>query len=309
MAILIYKGDREITPWLEALKAVDDTLDIRVYPEVGNAEEITFGLTWPYPHGLWNDFPNLRALSSIGAGVSHILDDETLDANIPVLKLTDSRLNQSMWEYLLATVSYQAMQLHRYAYQQSEKLWAELSPRGFESVTVGIYGLGSIGKYVAERLAGLGFVVKGFANSPKEIEGVTVYTPDDVTDEVMRALDIVVSILPLTPQTVGFFDQHFFARLKEGASLINVGRGPQVVEEDLLDALERGQLSHAYLDVFIQEPLPETDPFWSHPQVSVTPHIASITNPVSVAPQIVENYHAAMRGDALCNVVDRKMGY
>ena len=137
--------------------------------------------------------------------MSHILEDETLDRDIPVLKLTDSRLNQSMWEYLLATISYQAMQLHRYDLQQRERDWAELPPRGFDSVAVGIYGLGSIGKYVAERLAGLGFVVKGFANSPKEIEGVAVYTPDEVTDTVMQRLDIVVSILPLTAQTEGFF--------------------------------------------------------------------------------------------------------
>ena len=309
MAILIYKGDRDITLWLKALKAVDDTLDIRVYPDIGNPEEITFGLTWPYPYGLWNDFPNLRAISSIGAGVSHILEDETLDRDIPVLKLTDSRLNQSMWEYLLATISYQAMQLHRYDLQQREGDWAELPPRGFDSVTVGIYGLGSIGKYVAERLAGLGFVVKGFANSPKEIEGVAVYTPDEVTDTVMQRLDIVVSILPLTAQTEGFFDQAFFARLKRGATFINVGRGAQLIELDLIAALESGQLSHAWLDVLVQEPLRKDHPFWTHPQVSITPHIASITNPDSVSTQIVENYRAATEGNALHNVVDRRVGY
>ena len=309
MAILIYKGERDITRWLKALKAVDDTLDIRVYPEVGNAEEITFALTWPYPHGLWNDFPHLKAISSIGAGVSHILEDETLDRDMPILKLTDSRLNQSIWEYLLATISYQAMQLHRYQKQQGEKVWAELPPRGFDSVTVGIYGLGSIGKFVAERLAAEGFVVKGFANSPKEIAGVEVYTPSEVTDTVMQSLDIVVSILPLTAQTEGFFDQAFFARLKKGATFINVGRGAQLIEVDLIEALESGQLSHAWLDVLVQEPLREDHPFWIHPQVSTTPHIASITDPLSVAAQIVENYHAAMQGNALHNVVDREMGY
>ncbi len=309
MAILIYKGDRDITLWLKALKAVDDTLDIRVYPDIGNPEEITFALTWPYPHGLWSDFPNLRAISSIGAGVSHILEDETLERDIPVLKLTDSRLNQSMWEYLLATISYQAMHLHRYDLQQREKSWAELPPRGFDSVTVGVYGLGSIGRYVAERLATLGFVVKGFANSPKEIEGVAVYTPEMVTEDIMQCLDIVVSILPLTPQTEGIFDTVFLSRLKQGACLVNVGRGPQVVEKDLIEALDSRQLSHAYLDVFREEPLPNAHPFWSHPQISVTPHIASITDPESVALQIVENYHHARDGLVLYNIVDRALGY
>ena len=309
MALLIYKGKRDITAWLEALKEVDETLDIRIYPKVGDPGEIDFVLTWPYPHGLWHPFPEIKAISSIGAGVSHILDDPTLDPKIPVLKLTDSRLNQSMWEYLLAAISYQAMQLPAYGYQQEQKQWQELPPRGFDSVTVGIFGLGNIGRFVAEKLATLGFVVKGFANSPKEITGVEVYTPEDTTDEVMGSLDIVVSILPLTPSTVGFFDAAFFARLKEGVGFINVGRGPQVEEIELIQALDSGRLSHAWLDVFVDEPLREDHPFWTHPKVRVTPHIASITDPRSVAAQIVDNYRRATKGLALENVVDRESGY
>ena len=309
MALLIYKGKRDITAWLEALKEVDETLDIRIYPRVGDPGEIDFVLTWPYPHGLWHPFPEIKAISSIGAGVSHILDDPILDPKIPVLKLTDSRLNQSMWEYLLAAVSYQATQLPLYGYQQEKKQWKELPPRGFDSVTVGIFGLGNIGRFVAEKLASLGFEVKGFANSPKKVAGVEVYTPEEMTDKVLGNLDIVVSILPLTPSTVGFFDAAFFARLKEGAGFINVGRGPQVDEVKLIQALDSGQLSHAWLDVFADEPLPEDHPFWTHPKVRVTPHIASITDPRSVAAQIVDNYRRASKGFALENVVDRESGY
>jgi len=309
VAILIYKGDRDITLWLEALKAVDETLDIRIYPEVGNVKEITFALTWPYPHGLWNSFPNLQAISSIGAGVSHILDDDTLDSSIPVLKLTDSRLNQSMWEYLISTVSYQAMGFHHYHYQQHSREWKERPPRGFDTITVGVFGLGNIGRYVAEKLAYMGFDVKGFANSHKEIEDIDVYTPGKVTDTLMKSLDIIVSILPLTSDTERYFNQKFFNRLKRGASFINVGRGPQVVEADLIEVLESGQLSHAWLDVFREEPLAEDHIFWTYPQISITPHIASITDPVSVAPQIVENYHAVMKKTALKNIVNRELGY
>jgi len=309
MAILIYKGNRDISAWIEALKAVDETLDIRIYPKVGDPGEIDFVLTWPYPHGLWHAFPQIKAISSIGAGVSHIVDDPTLDPKIPILKLTDSRLNQSMWEYLLATISYQAMQLPLYGYQQAQKQWKELPPRGFDGVTVGIFGLGNIGKFVAEKLALLGFVIKGFANSPKEIAGVEVYTPEETTDEVMESLDIAVSILPLTPSTVGFFDAAFFASLKQGAGFINVGRGPQVDEGALIEALDNGGLSHAWLDVFVEEPLREDHPFWTHPKVSMTPHIASITDPKSVAAQIVENYHRATKGMPLENVVSREAGY
>ncbi len=309
MAILIYKGDRDITHWMKALRKLDPTLDIRVYPDIGDPDEITFALTWPYPHGLWGSFPHLQAISSIGAGVSHILRDTTLDPDIPILKLTDNRLNRSMWEYLLAAISYQAMQLHRYRRQQSTRTWTELLPREFDSITVGVYGLGSIGSFVAAQLVKLGFRVIGFANRIKTLEGVEVYTPDNTTEEILHRLDIVVSILPLTPQTTGIFDADFFGKLRRGASFVNVGRGAQVAESDLLSALESGQLSHAILDVFEQEPLPGNHPFWQHPKIDLTPHIASITDPVSVAPQIVENYHRAMEGLSLNNRVDRALGY
>ena len=130
MAMMIYAGDRDATLWVEALRAVDDSIDIRIYPDVGDVRDIIFGLSWQYPVGLWSRYPNLRALSSIGAGVSHILDDETIDRDISILKLTDSRLNKSMWEYLLATITSQAMQLHHYRYQQSDSHWQERVPRG-----------------------------------------------------------------------------------------------------------------------------------------------------------------------------------
>jgi len=309
MAMMIYAGDRDATLWVEALRAVDDSMDIRIYPDVGDVRDIIFGLSWQYPVGLWSEYPNLRALSSIGAGVSHILDDETIDRDISILKLTDSRLNQSMWEYLLSTISYQAMQLQHYRYQQSDSHWQERVPRGFDSVTVGIFGLGSIGSYVAKHLVELGFRVKGFATTYKSVDGVDVYSADMVTYRVLQSLDIVVSILPLTASTIGFFDSTFFDRLSSGASIINVGRGAQIVEDDLIQALDSGQLSHAWLDVFEQEPLDKHHPFWSHPKISITPHIASITDPMSVAPQIVENYHALVDGLPMRNVVDRSRGY
>lgn len=309
MALLIYAGNRDINSLLEALRAEDDTLDIRVYPQCGEIEDIEFALTWPYPEGLWGRFPNLLAISSAGAGVSHILDDPSLPADIPVLKLVDNNLNQDMWEYLLATISYHSKNLHSYQAQQIQKLWRELPVMGFRDTTVGIVGLGSIGKYVAERLVGLGFKVKGFANSPKQIDGVEVCTLADASQECMRSVDIWVSILPLTEQTRGIFDKSFFCCVKKGAVLINVGRGPQVIEADLIDALDSGILDSTYLDVFATEPLPVDDPLWSHPKVHITPHIASITNPKSVAAQIVNNYKLTIAGKEPENRVDKKAGY
>ncbi len=310
MAILIYHKEIYVHNWVKALKAADETLDIRIYPNFGKVEEIEFGITAPYPEGFWNQFPNLKALSSIGAGVSHILDDDTtLLAHIPVLKLVDDRLNQSMWEYILATVTHCTKNLHRYQTQQREGVWRELRPTSFSRTTIGVLGLGSIGSFVAKKLSELGFTVKGFANTPKDIAGVEVYKLSETSDDTMALVDIWVSILPLTPQTENIFDEYFFSRLKEGAVLINVGRGHQVVDNDLIIALDSGQLSYAYLDVFREEPLPKSHPFWQHMQISITPHIASITSPRSVAEQIVTNYYHAIAGDPLSNVVDRELGY
>ena len=310
MAILIYHKEIYIHNWVKALKGADQTLDIRIYPETGDVEDILFGITAAgYPEGLWRRFPNLKALSSIGAGVSHILEDASLPPDLPVLKLVDKRLNQSMWEYILATVTYCSKHLHRYQMQQRESVWKELRPNSFDRTTVGVLGLGSIGSFVAQHLATLGFMVKGFANSHREIGGVEVSKLSEASDEIMASVDIWISILPLTAQTENIFDQHFFSRLKEGAVLINVGRGHQVVDDDLIDALDCGQLSYAYLDVFREEPLPESHPFWRHPQISTTPHIASITSPRSVAEQIVSNYYRALAGEPLDNVVDRVLGY
>jgi len=309
VAILIYAGDRDVSMWVEALRAEDSNIDIRVYPYIGELRDIRFALTWPYPHGFWNKFPNLKAISSIGAGVSHILSDNSLSKDIPVLKLIDKRLNQSMWEYILSTVSYHAMRLHNYQEQQSKKEWKEIPPRSFDATTIGIMGLGSIGLFVAKNLASLGFVIKGFANSSKNIQGIKVYTPSQTSEELIATVDIWVSILPLTEQTNGMFNSKFFLKLKRGATFINVGRGPQVVERDIIDALDNGSLEAAYLDVFDQEPLPQEHPFWTHPKINITPHIASITDPKSVASQIVLNYRSAIEGLSLDNVVDRELGY
>lgn len=309
MALLIYAGDRDASRWVDELKLVDDSLDIRVYPDYGSADEIKFAITWPYPDGLWSDFANLKAISSIGAGVSHILDDSTLSSDIPVLKLVDDKLNQSMWEYLLATVSHHTMGLHLYKELQSQKHWRELPAKSFADTTVGILGLGSIGSFVAKRFSALGFNVVGFANTPKEIDGIEVTTLCGASDEIMGCVDVWISILPLTTQTVGIFDKGFFSRVKKGCTFINVGRGAQVVESDLIKALDSGILSSAYLDVFSEEPLPSSHIFWVHPKVHVTPHIASITDPSSVAEQIVKNYHNVSQGLSLSNVVSRSVGY
>ncbi len=310
MAIVIYNNQkRNITSWIEALKKCDKDLDLRIYPDVGNKDDITFALTWGYPKGLWGDFKNLKAISSIGAGVNHIINDTTLNSNIKVLKLTDDNLNQSMWEYLLGAVTFYTLNFHTYKNQQKETLWQELANNSFKDTTIGIMGLGSIGKFVATNFSNLGFNVKGYSSSKKDIKDITTYNQDNSIEEFLDGVDILISILPLTQDTRNIFNKNFFSKMKKGSKFINVGRGPQVVEDDLVEALNTKHLNSAFLDVFKKEPIENDHQFWKHPDIYITPHIASVTNPNSVASQIIENYNRVSKGLEPYNTANRIKGY
>ncbi len=310
MAIVIYNDtNRDLKPWIKALKSCKKDLDLRVYPDIGDVEDIIFAITWVFPKGLWSKFPNLKAISSIGAGVSHILDDTTLSKEISILKLTDKNLNQSMWEYTLGIVMFYTMNLDIYSKQQKRNLWQELSPPSFKNTTIGIMGLGSIGQTIAINFEQLGFNVKGYSFSAKDISNIETFTINDFIDLFLKDIDILISVLPLTNKTTNIFNKSFFSKMKKGSKFINVGRGAQVVEDDLIESLNSGQLNSAFLDVFKHEPLEKTHQFWKHPDIHITPHIASITSPNSVAPQIIDNYERVSKGLKLLNKVNLDRGY
>ncbi|MEA1914908.1 MAG: glyoxylate/hydroxypyruvate reductase A [Campylobacterota bacterium] len=309
MAILIYVQNRDVSSWTDALLQEDPSLDIRVYPNIGNKKDITFALTWPFPFGFWNQFPNLQTICSIGAGVNHILSDSSIDQHIHIVKLVDKNLSQNMWEYCLAAVSFYTMKINLYQNQQKKSIWKELEPPCFNTTTVGIMGLGSIGLSIAKNFAQLGFKVKGYSNTAKDISKVETFCAKDSIEDFLHNVDIVISLLPLTTQTKGIFNQTFFSKMKKGAYFINAGRADQVIEKDLIEALNTQQLNGAFLDVFKTEPLESSHPFWKHPKITITPHVASITNPISVAPQIVNNYRNTQKGYPLKNLVNIQSGY
>jgi glyoxylate/hydroxypyruvate reductase A len=170
-------------------------------------------------------------------------------------------------------------------------------------------GLGQLGKDAAKKLSYLGFPVSGWSQTPKDIEGVKCFAGDKALEDFLSQARILICMLPLTPKTKGILNHKTFAKLPAGAYIINIARGQHLIENDLLAALDSGQLGGACLDVFEVEPLPEDHPFWSHPKILVTPHISSITYPQTVAPQIIENYQRAKTGDPLLHVVDMERGY
>jgi glyoxylate/hydroxypyruvate reductase A len=241
--------------------------------------------------------------------VEHLLNDFTRPEGIPLVRLVDDDLKQSMAEYVTLGALEHFRRFSDYRRQQEKAGWVELPVPHISRLGLGIMGLGEMGGYVASKLSDLGFRVFGWNRSRKLTGTMQVYSGHDELGEFLKKANILICLLPLTPETENILNIQTFNQLPTGAYLINAGRGGHLVEEDLLAAIESDHLSGALLDVFREEPLPEQHPFWSHPKITVTPHIASITNPETAAIRIVENYHRVRKNEPLHYLVDGDRGY
>lgn len=309
MALLVIAPDLKAEMFVDELKRLDPTLDIRIWPQFGNGDEIEFALTWNHPAGEFKKFKNLKCIASLGAGVDGILRDPDIPKDVPVTRVVQSSMPQFMSEYIILGVLNYCRQFDIYKKDQAQKRWKPRIPLLARDIRIGIMGLGQLGADAAVKLVQLGFNVNGWSRSPKEINGVVSYAGDEALDEFLGNSSILICTLPLTSATAGILNRNTFEKLPAGAYVINVARGKHLIEEDLLVALESGHLSGACLDVFQVEPLPEDHPFWSHPNITITPHISSITDPKAVMPQILENYRRMESGQPLLRVVDKQKGY
>ena len=309
MAFLIIALDMKVTSWVKHLSMLDPGIDIRIWPEVGDPDDIEFALCWNHPQGEFEKYKNLRCIASLGAGVDYLMRDPDLPADVPVTRVVEPSMAQSMSEYAVLGVLNYCRQFDSYRMDQSQKKWQPRIPLLAANMRIGIMGLGQLGKDAAKKLSYLGFPVTGWSQTPKDIEGVKCLAGEDALDDFLSQTRVLICMLPLTPETRGILSHKTFDKLPAGAYVINVARGQHLVENDLLEALDSGQLDGACLDVFEVEPLPEDHPFWSHPKIIVTPHISSITYPKAVAPQIIDNYHRMKSGKALLHRVDIKRGY
>ncbi len=311
MAVLIIARNDRPDWWAEQLRANDPSLDVRVWPETGEPADIEYALAWKPPAGELAKFANLKAVFSLGAGVDHLFIDPDFPMTAAVSRVVDPYLTAGIREYVLLHVLRYHKNQPALDAQQRDRVWDD---RGHElkqadERRIGILGLGELGRSSGNALAALGFDVAGWSRSARDIPGIACFHGADGLDALLPRTDILVCLLPLTPETEGILDAGLFAKLPEGAYVINAGRGGHLVEADLIPALESGRLAHATLDVFRTEPLPDDHPFWDHPQITVTPHNASITDPRSVARQIVDGIKAVERGDPVPNAVDPKLGY
>lgn len=310
MPIAIIHPSGNAQAWIKNLQAIDPTLEIQAWPDIDYTKSFETVIAWKQSPGELARIQGLRCVASLGAGVEHILFDPTLPPDVLVTRIVDQGLAREMTEYICMMTLIQKRHFLKQQQYQREKRWVKDvdEKKDFEA-RVGILGLGELGRDAARALVALGIPVSGWSQTRKDLPGVKSFAGEKEFESFLKDCTILVCLLPLTPNTENILCRRTFEFLPEGAFVINVGRGNHLVDADLIEALESGHLSGACLDVFREEPLPSEHPFWSHPKITVTCHVSSITNPGNVARQIVDNHRRLLRNENLLNTVDRKRGY
>jgi glyoxylate/hydroxypyruvate reductase len=300
-------------PWIERLCALLPGRRIDTLETLANRAGVSYALTWRHPEGSLEGLPNLKAIFSLGAGVDHVFADRRLP-DAPVVRVVDPDLTGRMSEWVALQVLLHHRQFRRYDRQQRDKIWEEdeAQPAARE-VRVGLLGLGVLGLDAARKLKALGFEVAGWSRSPKAVDGMATFHGADGLHALVARTDILVSLLPLTPQTRGLLNASLFARLprdgRVGPALVNAGRGGSQIEADIVAALEAGVLKGASLDVFETEPLPADSPLWGRRDVFVSPHNAAMAAPEAVARYVAGEILAFERGAPLRNLAEPGRGY
>lgn len=315
MTVLLASTADSAQSWTDALTAADMPLSLKVWPDTGPLEDIRYAIVAKPPEGLLASLPNLRAILSLWAGVDHITGDASHPRDVPIYRMIEPGLTGGMVEFVLS----QVLNLHLGNYEivaaQARREWLRdpRGPYGLEPLMherpVGVLGLGEMGRNAAQALSRAGFPVHGWSRGPKSLDGVICHDGADGLDTVLARSEILVNLLPLTPETEGLLNADRFATMPAGAMLLNVGRGQHVVDADLIAALDSGRLGRAVLDVFDIEPLPDDHSFWTHPKVTVYPHIASVTRVRSGVPVLVDRLKTLEAGGTPDGYFDPARGY
>ncbi|MCD4747971.1 MAG: glyoxylate/hydroxypyruvate reductase A [Thermoanaerobaculales bacterium] len=308
-SLLILMPDREDDAGLLAanLREMVAGLEVRIWPELGDPADVRMVVSWRHPPGALGRFPNLDVVASFGAGVEHILVDKGLPSGVRIVRTVDESLVRDMVEYVLLAVVTWRRRWESFQLNQAKGLWAPQSYPAQTSVLV--LGAGRLGGAVSKALIDLGHRVASWSRTGSESQGARCLEVEGALCEALPHAEGVICLLPLSSETEGILSRPMFERMKEGSLLVNVARGRHLVEEDLLDALKRGRPAHAVLDVFREEPLPAAHSFWTHPKITVTPHVAALTDPKEAARRVAENWRRLSEGEDLLDVVDVERGY
>jgi len=305
----LYKADPvRGAVWAELFARQMPELPFRIWPDIGDPRDVRYLAAWQPPEDLATRFPNLEVLFSTVAGTDHF-DFSLIPETLPVVRMVESGIVKGMVEYVTLAV----LSVHRdwqtYRNQQRAAQWQAHRVYPAESRRVGVLGLGVLGRAVLEKLRGFGFPCAGWSRSAWQIKGVECYDGPEGLQAFLARTDILICLLPLTDSTRGILSKPLFDQLPLGATLINVGRGGHLVQQDLLQALDEGRLASAILDVCEPEPLPPEHPLWHHPKVLLTPHIASMTQPETAVEAVVDNLRRHGVGLPMVGLVDRARGY
>ena len=305
----VYKSDpARGAVWARFFAEHAPDVPFRIWPEVGDPAQVRYLAAWKLPPDLMKTFPRLEVLFCVGAGIDQ-LDLSQVPEAIPVVRMIEPGLTDGMVEFATLAV----LAIHRdwpaYAVQQRERRWQALPVRTAASRRVGVMGMGVLGQAVAAKLRGFGFPCAGWNRTRRDLEGVECFAGPESLPAFLGRSDILVCLLPLTEATRGILDRRVFEAMPRGSALVSLGRGGQLVQDDLLRALDEGRISAAILDVADPEPLPPEHPLWAHPRVVLTPHIASETQPDTSARVVLENVGRHRRGEPLVGLVDRRRGY
>lgn len=310
-AVLLVSNDEEALALIAELK----TELLTHYPEItallpgdAKADQAEVAACWYPDHDLLTKYPNIKVVQSIAAGIDH-LGEATLRSGLPVCRIVDNEQKRAMFEYILWGVLNTHRKFDVAQTNQKNKYWSRYSQRSAEDISIGVLGLGELGGYVTQRLSEFGYSVTGWSRSQKVFEGVTCYSGVEGLDELLNQSEIIVNLLPLSAETMGILNRDLFNKMPTGGYVINCGRGGHLIRDDLIDAVSSGQLRGALLDVFEEEPLPESDPLWETQGVIVTPHVASDASVSTIAKHVSANVSRHYRGEVLCNQVDLSRGY
>ena len=312
MSIVLASTDfwEDMEVWSNGLQKAMPEMDIKVYPDDGDVNEVEFAVVWKHPRGILKKYPNLKAILSLGAGVDHIISDPDLPEGLPIIRLVDKKLTHEMCLHALHWVLHFHSDQYLYRSQQLKRQWIQQSSIQTEDRTIGIMGLGNIGRSIGELLVTQSFNVIGWgANQKSSLTDIKYYYGQDQLSDFLGRTNILINVLPLTSDTTNIITKKELRLLPKNSFIINIGRGGIINEDDLLTLLSEGHIKAAALDVFAQEPLPENNSLWDHPSVYITPHIAGQSNPNSAGQTISENIHRIQKGELPYPIYSKTNGY
>jgi len=309
MRILLHRADGNAAPWVADFAEHMPEAEVVVWNEREIQPPCDYAVLWAPPAAMVPALAQVKAIFLTGAGADGILKFGEALPQVPIVRLGDAGMAAQMAEYVTHAVLRYFRRLDEFEAQARKGVWQQLDGFRREDFTVGVMGLGVLGRPVLDALAHFGFPLRGWSRTAKDIPGVACFHGAEGLDDFLRGTRVLVCMLPLTPQTTNLLDRAHLAKLPQGAYLINVARGAHVAEPDLLTLIKSGHIAGATLDVFRNEPLPAPHPFWQEPRITITPHISALTLRTESVRQIVDKLRALERDEPVADVVNRKEGY